>query len=396
MAADPPAAWSRRELLCGLGLGAAATLVGGGLAACSGPKREVPTPSVIRDVTSFGAVGDGHTDDTDAIIRALGALRPGQALRFPKQKVFCHRKVLTVTTERVQLLGPGALCATDEGSSALQIEAAHVILDGLVVGVEHTSRRWSTPDQHKLVLGGHEGIVVRDVDIRGSAAAGVFCLGTPNFLLHRVRVSDTRADGIHMTDGARDGTVESPEITRSGDDGVAVVSYLDDSRPCRNITVTNPRVRTTTGGRGLSVVGGQNITYKHIDVADSNAASVYIACEGGSSVTYPAQGVRVDGGNITGANTNAATDHGAVLVYSGRSDGYVSDVTVSGLDITNTRSTASRQVGVIADGHNPVSGIKFDRLRLAAEPSPYQGNAPAAAFVLSDVTAAGKSVQGSQ
>jgi hypothetical protein len=345
------------------------------------------------DVTKFGAVGDGQTDDAAAITRALAALQPGQALKFPAGKVFCHASVLVVNTPRVQLLGPGTLRATAESQSALQVNADGVVIDGLTLAIASTTQRWSTPQQHKLFLGTHDGIIVRDVMITGSAAAGLFCFGSSNFVLAGVHVSDTRADGIHMTYGSHSATVLSPVIARSGDDGVAVVSYLQDGAFCHDITVTAPTVQTTTGGRGLSVVGGQNVTYTDIAVSGSNAASVYISCEGAPSNTYPTSAVRVNGGTITDANTNASIDHGAVLVYSGRSGGSVSDVVISGLQITDTRTTASRQIGVIADSSSDaVSEITFSDLRLDATPTPYQGNAPAGSYVLTGVTAAGSAV----
>ncbi len=357
------------------------------------PQVSMRPPTSVRDVTSFGAVGDGSTDDTAAIQRAIDSMDAGSAVRFPAGMTFCHDDVLVVRTAGTQLLGPGTLRATREHRSALQIRAADVTVDGLVLSIEKTSQRWSTPAQHKLMLAAYDGIVVKNVRVEGSAAAGVFCLGTSNFVLQGLQVSDTRADGIHMTDGCHDGLVEAPVVTRSGDDAVAVVSYLDDAKRCEKITILSPRVRTTTGGRGLSVVGGHNVIYRDIDVADSFAAAVYVACEGGPSVTYPSEGVRVIGGTITGANTDSAIDHGAVLVYSGRSGGAVRDVIVSGLTISDTRATASRQVGAVADNHDALSEITFEQLRLDRHPQAYQGNAPLSALSVIGVVAGGDPVQ---
>ena len=361
------------------------------------PTIATPAPQLITDVTSFGAVGDGRTDDTAALMQAFAALKPGHALRLPRGKIFNHARVLSLSTPNTWLLGPGTLNATNEEVSALKIEAAGVTVDGVTLSITHTSQRWSTPDQHKLYLGPYRGIVVSDVNITGSAAAGLFCLGASYFRLLRVRVSDTRADGIHMTYGSNNATVESPVITRSGDDGVAVVSYVGDQRVCASIDITSPVIRTTTGGRGISVVGGQHITYHDIDISRSNAAAVYIACEGGPSGTTPAHDVRVLGGRIDAANTNAGINHGSVLVYSGRNGGNVSDVVISGLTIAQTRSTAARQIGVVDNGGNPVSDIVFADIHMAAtSPPPYQGDAPTSAFTLRNVTAAGKKVSGAR
>ena len=380
---------SRRDVI----LGAAGLAA---LTACSsGTKQVAPTPAVfsgrVYDVHSFGAAGDGRTDDTAALRRALAALRAGDTLQL-RGGVFRHSQVLVLSTAGVRLAGPGTLQATDEERSAVQIQAVDVAVEGLELSISATTKRWSTPDQHKLVLGEHTGITVKDVTINGSAAAGVFCMGTQHFLLQGLQVSDTRADGIHLTYGSSYGRVESPIVRRSGDDGVAVVSYLQDPAPCRNITVSHPTIRTTTGGRGVSVVGGEDVIYHDIDVDDSFAAAVYIACEGGDSVTRPVRRVQVRNGTTTRANSAANIDHGAVLLYSDRGQGTVADVTVAGLTISGTRAGASRQIGAISEQDGPLANIRFEHLTLSPLPEPYQGNAPVDDITLTDVSAGGAAV----
>ena len=146
----------------------------------------------------------------------------------------------------------------------------------------------------------------------------------------------------------------------------------------------------------MSVVGGEDVLYDTVEITNTNAAGLYIACENGDFVTRPVHGVVVRNGRITGANSNAAIDHGAILVYSARPDGGVSDVTVSTFTITGTRPSASRQIGVVADSSDdPVSGVAFSDLVLAAAPAPYQGNAPVSDVSLQNVLADGKPVHAS-
>ena len=390
---------SRREFL-GTALG---VTVGSGslaalLAACGGSDRApVTSPTVVPhgqalDVTDFGAKGDGATDDTDAIERALAALRPGGSLSFPAGRTFGHSRVIVVDTPNTRILGPGRLLAMAEATSAVQIDADGVTVRGLSFGVASTTQRWSAPAQHKLYLGTRKNIVVRDVSIDGSAAAGLFCYGTSQLQISDVRVANTRADGIHLTNGCHDVVVESPVTTATGDDGIAVVSYRSDSTYCQNIIVNNARVTSTTGGRGMSVVGGSHVSYKNVGISGTNAAGLYIACENGDFVSYSVDNVTVSGGRIDGANTNAAIDHGAVLVYSARPDGGVSNVTVDDLVVTNTRPTASRQIGVVVTGDAPVEHVSFGRLTLDATPVPYEGNAPVSGISMRDVRAAGAAV----
>ncbi len=134
----------------------------------------------------------------------------------------------------------------------------------------------------KLRLGPRADLIVEDVVVDGSAAAGVFVAGARGFRLEDAAVRSTRADGIHITAGSTDGTVVRPEVVGSGDDGVAVVSYGSDEDPVRRVVVQSPRVLDTTWGRGISVVGGTDITYADIYVERTDSAGVYIATGGGA------------------------------------------------------------------------------------------------------------------
>lgn len=370
---------TRRALLGGTGVVAASAL----LAACSGGSGSsggqggTPSPGrgTTRSVADFGAVGDGVADDSAAIGRGLAATRDGDVLEFPAGRTYRHTGVVTVATPGVTLSGGGTLLADNERASALRLVADRIVLSGLTLAVRATTRRWDGLDQHRLFIGPFGGIAVRGVTVTGSAAAGVFAQGARQLVLDAVTVADTRADGIHLTGGCRGVAVRSPRVSRSGDDGVAVVSYRSDKAVCSEITVSSPTVERTVGGRGVSVVGGTDISYTDVTVTDSNAAAVYLACEGKPFDTRPTSRVTVTGGTLTGSNYNAAIDHGAVLVYAGA--GSVSDVRVSGLTVTGTRPTASRQVGVVTDNGGTLSGITFEKLTLAPSPQPYASNAGA-------------------
>ncbi len=345
------------------------------------------------DVRSFGAVGDGRTDDTAALQRAFDRTPPGSILIVPARHTFRHSAVLTISTPRLTLAGTGTLSASQESASSLQLLADDITVRDITLAVPVVTRRWSAPAQHRLYLGAHSSITVEGVVVTGSAAAGIFSDGAQHFSITAVQVMDTRADGVHMTNGSAFGTVTDPQVSRSGDDAVAVVSYEQDGRGCHDITVTRPVVRTTTGGRGVSVVGGQRVSYRDIDVDRSAAAGVYVACEGSPYDTFPALDVTVSGGVVTRANTDAAVDHGAVLVYCGRSGGRVADVVVADLTISGTRQGASRQIGAVHDAAGDVVGdVTFRDLTLAASPTPYEGNVAASSVVLADVTAGGRPV----
>ena len=244
---------------------------------------------------------------------------------------------------------PATLLATNEARSDLHIDADNVTLDGgLVLKMDKTTKRWDAYEQMKLRLSKHSGIVLRDITIDGSAAAGIYIgNGCNKYLLENVTVMNTRADGIHNTGGAHDGTIRRATVRNVGDDGIAVVSYNQDGAPCHDITVEAPRFYGNVWGRGFSVVGGENITFRDIYAENSNAAAIYIACEGEPWNTAPAKNIRFLGGELKGSNQSKTVDHGAILIYNGRKAGANDLIEIADLRITDTRATASRQVGIL-------------------------------------------------
>jgi enamine deaminase RidA (YjgF/YER057c/UK114 family) len=166
-----------------------------------------------------------------------------------------------------------------------------------------------------------------------------------------------------MTNGANNGVINNPVVTEAGDDGISVVSYLADRAICHDITVNSPTINGTTWGRGLSVVGGHDITYNNINVNNTNAGGVYIAAEGDPYYTNTSYNIHVTGGTITGANYNPAVVHGAVIVYSGNTGQGVANVSISGLTITATSQTAQRNVAIVVDAGS-VTNISLTNIAL--------------------------------
>ncbi|WP_123025925.1 carbohydrate-binding domain-containing protein [Mycolicibacterium stellerae] len=300
--------------------------------------------------------------DTTAWLQSkFDALRSGDTLTLAPG-TYQHSGVLKLRSAGVRIDGGGAtLQATNDATSSVQILADNVAVSNLNLTAPLTGTRYDAADQQRLFIQGN-GVSISDVSITGSAAAGVLIYGASNFTLTRVTVRNTRADGIHMTNGANNGKVINAVTQATGDDGVAVVSYGTEPI-CHDIVIESPRVNGTTNGRGITVVGGQNISYRNIAVSQSNAAAVYIAAEGSPWNTNSVSNVDVTGGTVTGANTNTQVVHGAVLVYSGSANRSVTGVTISGLTISNTPTSAYRNVGIVVDAGS-VNRIAFNNIAL--------------------------------
>jgi hypothetical protein len=326
-------------------------------------------------------------DNTAWLQSLFDQMKPGDTLTLSRQ-TYQHAGVLKIRVAGVHINGNGAtLQATNDATSAVQIVADNVSVTNLTLAAPLTGNRWGALEQHKLVVEGNF-VTVSDVTVSGSAAAGVFVYGAGYFTLNRVTVRNSRADGIHMTNGAHNGQVTNPTTEWTGDDGVAVVSYGSDPQPSHDIVIDSPTVNGTTWGRGLSVVGGYNITYRNIKVSQSNAAGIYIASEGDPYYTRPVSTVNVTGGTVTGANTNPQVVHGAVLVYCGNAGQSVSNVTVAGVTIANTPTSAHRNVGIVLT-NGAVNGIAFNNIALQNTTLPpllVTSNVPASSYTTSGWT----------
>jgi hypothetical protein len=217
----------------------------------------------------------------------------------------------------------------------------------------------------------------------------VYVYGAGWFTLNNITVNNSRADGISMTDGAHNGVVNNPVTNETGDDGVSVVSYVADGKPCYDITINNPVVNGTTHGRGVTVVGGQNITYNNIKVSDTNAAGVYVASEP-SYDTLGVNDVTINGGTVTDANYNPAVVHGALMVYAGNPGQPVTNVTFENLSISGTPTTAQREIGVIEETGSTMSGIAFKNISIDKTTLPIvYTNAPTGSFTATGITVGG-------
>ena len=317
----------------------------------------VPPSGRVVSALASGAVGDGRTDDTHALQRALDGLQSGDTLSLPAGRTFAHGDVLHIRTAGITVSGGGTLLATDEQNAAVEVEADGVTLSGITAATAHTTQRWVSQQQMGIWLNGHSNIALTGVTVLGAPAAGVFVEGTQDFSITSVTVRDTRADGIHITAGASHGLVKDVTTENTGDDGVAVVSYSNDRAQAGDIRIESPHVHGNTNGRGVTVVGGADVTITDVDIRDTAAAALYIACERGSYTTRVPSNVTVTGGTIDGANQDASVGHGAVLIYNGQGQDALRDISVTGLTINDTRASAPRQVGLIAEDNGPILGV---------------------------------------
>jgi hypothetical protein len=201
-----------------------------------------------------------------------------------------------------------------------------------------------------LRLAARGNITVRRVGVYGAGAAGIYVGGAWGFTIDDVVVQGSRSDGIHMTEGSKDGVVRNARVSGAGDDGIAVVSYNQDGVVCTRIAVSDSSVVGGSWGRGFSVVGGEDISFTRITAQASNAAALYLSTEGAPYYTAGTRRVTVQDARLVASNTNAAVDHGAIMIWNGHAGSEISDISLRDIVVQDTRRTAHRNIGLITEG----------------------------------------------
>jgi parallel beta-helix repeat protein len=317
----------------------------------------------VRSVADFGAVPNDSVDDTVAIQKALNALKPGEWLVFPAGR-YLHSKSLRMKVANTLMWGEGAtLHATNASDQAVWIEADGASVYKFTLTAV-TSNRRTTPWESRISIygGSNPARLLKNNVIRGnrvvnggnpgttlansSGSAGIFVYRATNFLVAENTVTRSLADAIHITSGSSYGKVLNNTVREPGDDMIAVVSYVGDpSTPAssiaanlaarrardlnHHITIAGNNVSGQYWGRGITVVGGENVTIEN-NVIDkpTHGAAVYLARET-AYLTFGVRNILVRNNTITDVQTtipaytagiispNATkTGHGAIEIYS--------------------------------------------------------------------------------
>ena len=327
----------------------------------------LPKALQARQVVDFGAVPDDDRDDTDAIQRALDAMQPGQTLIFAPGRYLISRS-LSVRRPGVTILGPNAtIHATNPDDQSLLIQADNTTVASLTFTAVTQDRR-TAPRHHRISVikedstGVHAvyNTVIRDNRIvnagepgsptaNSASGGGIFLKRADGFLVSGNTVVRSLADGIHVTDGSRNGRILNNIVRETGDDMIAIVSYLGTKNPAdntasriiaswsarlesslvRNVLVNGNQVSGQYWGRGISVVGGQSITISRNTIDNVPLAAGILIAREASWQTFGVENVLVDGNHIHDVQTRrppydykstfsstSRTGHGAIEVHA--------------------------------------------------------------------------------
>jgi hypothetical protein len=293
-------------------------------------------------ITSFGAVGDGVTNNANAIQSTFAYAAAHKCTALIPAGTFAYSGTLTATGIGVTGNGAGSILkALNTNDEALTLAGNGGSVSNLVmVG---TGKKRNVTYQAAMIWVNHAtNFTVQNVLISGGSCVGIFDAGGQGGLIQNNTVENTLADSITNTNGASNILIKGNHVIHSGDDGISNNSYLSDPVTVHDITIQGNTVVNNAWGRGLEVSGGTNITFQgnYVDNLDGYT-DMYIASEAEWHTQSVAtinvkQNTFMDGGPNQGS---------AIIYNSEPGSTTVSGVTISGNQFVKPRLSAVQLAG---------------------------------------------------
>jgi hypothetical protein len=284
-----------------------------------------------------GLVADGHTDNRAIFQRTFDlAKEQGFAVAIPKGR-FAFSGTLSIDCAAVSGTGDETvLSGLDPHHQALVLTGTGSSLSAVRIIGNTSAGRLSEFEASTIYIRDAAKFTVRNVHVSG---VGIGIDNSADGRIVNNSIESTVADSIHITNGSRKILVTGNRVYRSGDDGIAVVSYEGQPR-VREILLQRNSVIANTWGRGLAVVGGDDIRLEdnYVKGGASDYAGIYIAAEAewktlGVDNVQAIANTLIDAGGIR-------SGHGAITIYNsqpGRTN--IRGVVLEGNRILNPRSS---------------------------------------------------------
>lgn len=290
--------------------------------------------------------GNDTLDDTTTIMNALAAARNANTYVLARAGTYYHSGVLTI--DSVELRGEGDITiikASDPANAALRLTGTAPKLASLKVQssysgpvVANSPDRLQSNASAAVLSENSTNFAITNVTVRGGRSAGILINNSAGVSsafapISGTQVSDTLADGIHITNKSKYILVQGNTVTNSQDDKIAVVSYVSNGGVCNNIGINSNVVGGGDWGRGIAVVGGDHLSVTNNTITNSSHSGIYLVSEG-SYNTYGDSAITVSNNTVQDCNVPPISGQAGIIV-SGRTGYIATNIAFTGNRILN-------------------------------------------------------------
>ncbi|MEA3118341.1 MAG: hypothetical protein QOI13_1611 [Paraburkholderia sp.] len=318
----------------------------------------LPQPPNSINVADYGAVGNGTTDDTQALQNAFNAAAAqGKSVYIPPG-TYNHSGTLSVNG--VNVTGSGSqtvLVATNPSEEAIKLGSNSSLSN--VETSTSASTRDSQPDEAAVDVTGSND-TVSNVTTLGAESNGIRLDGATGAKISNDLVEGSNADGIALMNGSSNNLVSNDEVYQAGDDSFSDDSYTFDAKQDSNNVFQNDFANENAYGRSFALMGATNDTVKN-SVSEGSQWMGIVAGTDSNSQTMNGSNDTIEDNLILNPNGDAVDvmGPGGTLSQSG------AGMTISG-------NTSSGSVASVL-GFNPATDLT-DRSQINSSYQPGTGN----------------------
>ncbi|WP_458122461.1 right-handed parallel beta-helix repeat-containing protein [Paenibacillus sp. Z6-24] len=343
------------------------------------PGAEVPDDRSLS-IVEFGAIANDGKDDYAAVNAAIAAARAQGKDVYVPAGTFQLSDIINVNS--VTLKGAGKdksiLTSTNPERGSIDLTGTSPAIRDLKHEYASLGKRDGKDEKNSITVDNATNFTIDNVWVNKASTAGIFVLRSAGGTITNNTVQDTQADGIHMTNGSSNITVQNNRVQHVGDDTIAVVSYgknvdaAGNLLPTHDIRILGNDVGYDSGARGISVVGGRDIRIENNSIQRTQMAGIYIATEAGEEnkyVTQPVNNVTVNNNTLDSTAQKPTGGHAEMLVYGGYSAN-TNDIVIDNITFTGNTSRNATKFPAGVWGSAKVGNVTFTNTTIINAPYP--------------------------
>ena len=292
-------------------------------------------PATSISVLSYGAVGNGTTDNQAALQNAFTAAQQQAKPVWIPAGVYNHSGVLNANGITIQGAGFGAILqATNPNQGAIELQGNAPSISNLKLQVVAPNRS-NQPQAAAIWVLKATGATVKKVITQGAASNGIRLDGATNATVSDNLVLGTNADGIAATNGASYNTISNNVVYQSADDAYSDDSYIGEPQDLGNRFTGNVGYHIPYG-RGFAAAGSANGVFSGNTINGTTWVGIYAQTDSASN-TQVTSNWTLQNNVVLAANTTVASNY---TVFNGNPvGGWI--INGNGMVVSNNQTTGT-------------------------------------------------------